>query len=356
MKKSVLVFVVISCLSFSQQKNVEITDLQPKSEDYIFPVISYEKSRVENKINTFLQVDELEHIPGSGGNPFTRVSVATNSYTNYVQFYSWKKLETPENILSISIEGEASGAYPEGFSKSDNFDLRTGNYINLQDLFLQDSVKTIESLINKKVRKRIDDFLTRLKSEKNPSEETQDQILIYEDCFTDHTLKYLDYHFGKDKLTVVVGRCSNHAMRALDDLDEHVIEISYKDLGKYWSSYAKDLLSGFEQAVAQPGIQNRLYKGKIDGKYPVTVLVKRVYEDGSFSAVYWYDKNKKLIEWGGMLKNGHISITENDYHSEELKAWIPKALIEADVKGKKITGTWQDYKTKKYLNLELEEL
>ncbi|MEY8761694.1 hypothetical protein [Chryseobacterium tongliaoense] len=356
MKKSVLVFVLISCLSFSQRKDVRISELQPKSEDYVFPVISYEKSQVENKINTFLQVDELEYVPGSGGNPFKLVSSATNSYTNYVQFYGWEKLETPENILSISIEGEASGAYPEGFSKSDNFDLRTGNYINLQDLFQPNSVKTIENLINRKVKKRIDDFITRLKSEKNPSEETQDQISIYEGCFTDHTLEYLDYHFGKDKLTVVVERCSNHAMRALDDLGEHIIEIPYKDLEKYWSSYARNLLSGSEQAVAQPGIQNRLYKGKIDGKYPITVLIKRVFEDGSFSAVYWYDKNKKLIEWGGTLKGSHISITENDYHSEELKAWIPKALIEADVKGKRITGTWQDYKTKKYLNLELEEL
>jgi hypothetical protein len=35
-------------------------------------------------------------------------------------------------------------------------------------------------------------------------------------------------------------------MRALDDLGSHVLEIPYKDLERYWSSYAKNLLSGSE--------------------------------------------------------------------------------------------------------------
>lgn len=357
MRSKILFFILIYGLSFSQQKNVKINNLQPKSEDYVFPVISYsEKPSVENKINTYLQVDGLEYIPNSGGNPFKRASTATNSYTNYVQFYSWEQLETPKNILSIAMDGEATGAYPESFSNWKNFDLRTGNYINLQDLFQPNSMKTVENLINQRVKKRINDFLTELKSHKDNSEDGKEQIEIYENCFTDNTLEYLEYFFGKDKLTVVVGRCSNHASRALDDLGSHEIAFPYKELEKYWSSYAQNLLSGSEQIVAQPTIQNRLYKGKVDKKYPITLLVKRTYDDGGFSAVYWYDKNKKFIEWSGTLKNNHISITENDYHSEELKAWIPRAFIEADLKGNKITGTWQDYKTKKYLNLELEEL
>jgi hypothetical protein len=47
---------------------------------------------------------------------------------------------------------------------------------------------------------------------------------------------------------------------------------------------------------------------------------------------------------------------ENDYYSEETNQWIFRALIEAELKGNTMVGTWQDYKTKKYLNLELEEL
>lgn len=356
MKKKFLFFLLISGLSFSQQKNLKITDLQPKSEDFAFPKVSYtEKPLVENKINTYLQVNELEYIPGSEGSPSQFVSSGKTSYFNYVYFYSWEKLETPKNILSIAINGEASGAYPEGFDIWKNFDLRTGNLINAKDLFQPNSIKTVENLIQKSIKKEVNDFLTELKSEKNPSEEVLDQIAIYEGCFTDFTLDGVEYYFAKNKIRFIAGRCSNHAMRALDELDSHVVEFPYKDLEKYWSSYAKNLLSDSEK-IDKTSINNKLYKGKIDGKYPITVLINSINEDDSFSAFYWYDKNKKLINWRGEFVHDHFSITEDDYHSEELKQWIPRALIEADLKGNKITGTWQDYKTKKYLKLELEEL
>ncbi|WP_454047369.1 hypothetical protein [Chryseobacterium sp. Marseille-Q8038] len=356
MKKSIVFFLLISGLSFSQQQKVKISNLQPKTEDTVFPVVSYpENPRVENKINTFLQVDQLEYVPGSGGNPFKLASTATNSYSNYVYFYSWDKIETPKNILSIAINGEASGAYPEEFADWKNFDVRTGNYINPEDLFQAGSFKTVNGLIQKKIQKRVGDFLTQLKSEKNPSEETQDQIALYEDCFMEYTLNGIKYFFGKDKLTFVAGRCSNHAMRALDDLGSHEIEFSYKELDKYWSSYAKNLISGSEKTEIT-SLNNKLYKGKIDGKYSITVLINQVYDDGSFSAKYWYEKNKKLIEWNGKIKGNHISIIENDYYSEETNQWVFKALVEADLQGRKIIGTWQDEKTKKYLTLELEEL
>lgn len=356
MKKTIAFFLLISGLSFSQQKNVIIKDLPPKSEDAVFPVVSYaENPRAENKINTFLQVNQLEYIPGSTENPFKLVSTGTTSYSNYIYFYSWEKLETPKNILSIALDGEASGAYPEGFSIWKNFDLRTGNVINAKDLFQPGSIKTVEHIIQKQVKKRIDDFLAELKAGKNLSEESQEQISIYENCFVDHTLEYIEFYFGKDQLTFVAGRCSNHAMRALDDLGSHVVEIPYKDLEKYWSSYARNLLSGSEK-IDRTGFSNKLYKGTIDGKYPITVLINHINDDNSFSASYWYNKNKKLISWSGELVHGHFSMKEDDYHSEELKQWIPRAIIEADAKGNTIIGTWQDYKTKKYLKLELEEL
>ncbi|WP_265429568.1 hypothetical protein [Chryseobacterium sp. YIM B08800] len=356
MKKKFLFFLLISGLSFSQQKNLKITDLQPKSEDFAFPKVSYaEKPLVENKINTFLQVNQLEYIPGSVGSPSKLVSTGKTSYSNYVYFYSWEKLETPKNILSIAINGEASGAYPEGFDIWKNFDLRTGNVINAKDLFQPNSIKTVEGLIQKNIKKEVNDFLAALKSEKNPSEEVLDQIAIYEDCFTNFTLDGIEYYFAKDKIRFIAGRCSNHAMRALDELGSHVVEFPYQDLEKYWSSYAKNLLSGSEK-VDKTSLDNKLYHGKIDGKYPITVLIDKIYDDGSFSAKYWYDKNKKLIEWNGKLKGNHISIIENDYYSEETNQWIFRALVEADLQGNKISGTWQDHKTKKYLKLELEEL
>lgn len=356
MKSNILFFLLIFGLSFSQQKNVIIKSLLPNTENFAFPLVSYSQNPViENKINTFLQVDQLEHVPGAEGSPSKLVSTGKTSYSNYVYFYSWEKMEAPKNILSIMIDGEASGAYPEDFSICKNFDLRTGNLINPQDLFQPNSIKIIESLIQKSVKKEISDFLTQLKSEKNPSQEVLDQISIYEHCFTDFTLDGVEYYFAQDKIRFIIGRCANHAMRQLDELDYYVVEFPYKELDKYWSVYAKNLLSGSEK-VDKTSFSHKLYKGKIDGKYPITVLIDKVYDDGSFSAKYWYNKSKKLIEWHGKLDGNHLSLIESDYYSEETRMWIFKALIEADLQGNKILGTWQDYKTKKYLKLELEEL
>ena len=353
-----LTLLLWSVLSFSQQKNVNTSNLQPQSEDFNFPLISFQENpSVQDKINTFLQVNELEFIPGSGKNPFKLASTATNSYTNYIYFYGWKKLDSPKNILSIELEGEASGAYSEGFTTYRNFDLRTGNYINLQDLFKPNAGLQVEKIINDKVKKRVNDYIVELKSAPTRDQEAEEQIAMFKNCFTDNTLTYLKFYFEKDQLTFVAGRCSNHAMRAMDDLGSHEITFKLKELEKYFSPFAKNLLSNSHPVISQGSIRNKLYKGKIDGKYAITLLVKKIYEeDGSLSIVYWYEKSKKLIEWDGTFKNNHISATENDYHDETLKEWVPRANIEAEVKGNKIIGTWQDYKTKKYLKLELEEL
>ncbi|WP_228440019.1 DUF4163 domain-containing protein [Chryseobacterium phocaeense] len=358
--KKIVFFLLISGLSFSQQKNVKITNLLPESGDTVFPVVtSSGNPLVGKKINAFLQVDQLEFVPESGGNPFKKVSAGNTSYSSYVHFYSWEKMDSPKNILSITMEGEASGAYPESFFIARNFDLRTGNYINVQDLFKPDALKVIQDLIKKEIRKQVADFLAILKAEKNPSNEVLGQIGLYEGCYTDYGLDSMEYYFGNGKLKFIAPRCANHAMRALDELDSHVVEFHYQTLEKYWSPYAKNLVSGSEQ-TDQTSVRNKLYKGKIDGKYPVTVLIKRLYDEkdgeASFSASYWYDKNKKLIEWNGNIKGNHISATESEYYSEEARQWMVTGLVEADINGKKITGTWQDYKTKKYLNLELEEL
>ncbi|WP_228451671.1 DUF4163 domain-containing protein [Chryseobacterium sp. SN22] len=354
--KKILLFLLISGLSFGQQNNITITDLLPKTENFVFPVVSYpHDSKIADKINTYLQVNQLEYIPGAEGEPSALVSSGKTSYSNYVYFYSWEKLPAPENILSIVLNGEASGAYPEDFKTWKNFDLRTGNLINAKDLFQPNAVKTIEGIIRKKVRKEIDDFLTDLKSQKNASGEMQDQIAMYEECFTDYTLGSIQYYFTKDKIKFIAERCSNHAMRALDDLDTHEVDFSYKELEKYWSPYAENLLSGAQQ-VNQTGFSNKMYHGKIDGKYPVTVVIGNINTDGSFSAKYWYDKNKQLIEWHGKIKGSHISLVESGEYSKEAGQWIVTALIEADLHGNKITGTWQDEKTGKNLKLELEEL
>lgn len=349
---------------YSQNKDVMISDLPPKIEGQVFPLISFPNNKiVEEKINIFLQVSELEFVPKSSSDPFLLARTATNSYTNYVSFYEWKKLDTPKNILSLYMNGEATGAYPEMFDMWSNFDLRTGNYIHLEDLFTEEGTKFVLQYANSSIEKEIIDFIAELKktdiSDSDTKEMVEEQLMIYEDCLESiksQNLQWFEYFFEKDSLILNRGRCSNHAMRALDDLWDYQISISYDQLKPQLTDFGKSLIFDNPKNIRSNNPSNRLYKGKIDGKYPVHFLINDIHEDESLSAIYWYDKQKKIIHLGGEFVHQHFSLVEDDYHDENLRKWIPRALIEADLKGSKIIGTWQDYKTKKFLKLELEEL
>lgn len=72
--------------------------------------------------------------------------------------------------------------------------------------------------------------------------------------------------------------------------------------------------------------------------------------------MYWFDSKKISIEWRGNFKGNHFSLVEDDYHDENLQAWIPEANVELQLSGKKISGTWQNYKAKEFLKVYLEKL
>ena len=349
-------------LTFAQNK-FTVIDLEPKTESTVFPLIRYDSDKnIENKINTFLQVQELENIPNTRKNPFELVINATNSYTNYISYYEWRKLESPENILTLTLNGEATGAYSEMFDTQYNFDTRNGNIISIHDVFSKDGIKSLAKNANSIIEKEISDFISEIKNTKPKSsdhkEMLDEQLMIYEDCIgyvQGQDIFWFDFYFEKNDLVLTRGRCSNHAMRALDDLGSFTVRFPYLKLKSYLSNYGKSLIFNEPKNVFNNNPENKLYKGMIDGKYPVTFLFGNSNGDNSLSLVYWYNKHKKLIHIGGKFVNNHFSLIEDGYHSEELKAWIHKANIEADLKGNRIIGTWEDYKTKKKMRLELEE-
>lgn len=357
-------FIFLSIICFGQQKNVKISDLQPVSESTKFPFVSYpEKPLVAEKINTFLQVSNLEFIPGTKENPFDKTQNKKTSYGGYLGFYDWKKQQTPQNILTLQLSGESSGAYSEEFINWANFDLRTGNLINIQDILTPNGIKFIEKKANSDVKNKILKFLKDIKARNSTSKEGKefrdDQILIYEDClkFTETSnIYWYDFQFAKDSLVLVRSRCSNHAMRALDDLGTYLIPFSYKELEPYFSDFGKSLILGKGNITKIENPQFKLYKGLIDGKFLIHFLVNEIQEDHSLSITYWYNSQNKPINLRGEFLHNHFSMVEDDYYKEEKGIWIPRANIEADLEGDKIIGTWQDYKTKKYLKLELQEL
>ena len=356
-KLSIVFFIFLVSFCFAQETKVLVTNLPPKTENSVYPLVSIPTNKkAADKINLYMQVSDLENIPNTRKNPFQLVGSGTTSYSNFVYFYEWKKLTTPKNILSIYFSGEASGAYPESFEEWKNFDIRTGNYINMLDLIKHSSVKNVESIMRSTIRNKINAFIKEVKSG-TQNDTSKEQIELYEDCLGSidyRSIDYVDYFIEKDQLVMTSGRCSNHAMRGIDDLGSFEIKIPLKKLEPHLTDYAKNLLSGSQTVVTQPNLQHRIYKGKIDGKYPITLMINQIFEDNSMSITYWYDTHKKLIEWRGTYENNRFTLVEDDYHDEENARWIPKANIILDEKGTDLVGTWEDYKTKKKLKIELQ--
>jgi len=348
----------------SQKHLLNITNLQPIVKDNKFPEIHYNKNlRVEEKINTSLQLEYLEHLPNVfKSNPFEKVMYDEKNCCSYVSFYEWKKNTTPKNILSIVINGEGSGAYPEEFECYNNFDLRTGNQILLTNIFTKKGKEEIAKTLNQKIKNSIQKFLYEIKDsiknnnlDKDEKERIEEQITMYEDCIQnvdDNNLEYAEYYFEKDSLIFIRGRCSNHAMRAIDDLYTFKNSFSYKELEKDLSIYGKNLINGSSENKISVNPETKFYKGKINNKYAITATITNIDSDNVVEMYYWYDKVKIPIEWSGKFKNMHFSLTE--YNQDFIKE-MPLAIIEAQLIDNKIIGTWKNNETKEVLKLELEE-
>jgi hypothetical protein len=348
-----------------QKNNIQISVLSPVADKNKFPLIRLPNNKsAEDKINTLLQLEQLEHLPGVfKKNPFEKITYGHDDGTGgSVNFYNYSSNTTVSNVLSLALNGEATGAYSENFDYYYNFDLRTGNKILLQQLFTKDGLNTLTQILNKRVKKEIDDYLIEIqkpadtqKITAEDSEALDDEVGMYEECLGNvmtYDIEYYSFFFSNDSITFERERCSSHAMRALDDLDKFDIAIAFKDLKEYLSPYGESLLNNSMENLQTSSPEGKLYKGFINGKYPIHALISRIEEDGSFSMSYWYDKTKIPIEWTGSFDNSNFSMVEYEEHGDNR---TETATVSAAWTGNnEITGTWTNSKTHETLKLELE--
>jgi hypothetical protein len=369
MKYKLLTILLFHCFfSLAQSDKVTVTDVKPPKEskdrpeyeEYHLPKVTYSDKKIEEKINIFLQIEYLEHLPGVfKEHPYEKICYDPNDNQGTVSFEGWEKYKTPKNILSLKIEGEATGAYPEHFEQYRSFDLTTGNPIMMRDLLLDSKTKELAELLNQKVKTEIEDYLKEVRdSLKNPAilgeerERYGEQDTMYSDCLRDHndsTMDSYEYYFTKDSVTFVLGRCSNHAMRAIDDLYDFYIPMAYTDLETYLNPYGKSIVYSKNTVVIPDGPEEKMFKGSI-GKIPVTLIItERYYDSTSIYPMYWYDKHKIPIDLDGTYSSGHFTFKEKDNNNNLI------ATIEADwVDNRKIIGTWTNAKTGEVLKLALE--
>lgn len=275
-----------------------------------------------------------------------------------------------ERVLAFEFKYEGCGAYCEPHWENYNFDAATGQAFSLSDIFTPQGRTT---LFNKDRAKRVEEYrkaIAGLNKEgianrkkqhistpwpqprtdnKQDDEEARisETIEMYQHCVEsmrapDYASYFTDIEFpariDETSITFLYGRCSNHAMRALDDVGDQAITHEIAELAPFLTAYGKYLLMGGPRPALRVEPYRQFLQGHV-GKAAITLQLARPGNDGAVTGDYFYDKYRKPIPLSGKVSGNTIELTE----SESTES--PKPLIRATIKGDRLEGQWIGGKT-----------
>ncbi len=261
---------------------------------------------------------------------------------------NFKVSRNDERILALAIDAEGCGAYCEHYTMYFNFDVTTGRHVNADDLFTPDGsvtlIKQLDAQRLARVKAEISRLIRKAKTGgKRPLEANgvSEAIEMYERCITERsdtaaiqsrTLASDGMNIGKDGVTFVRGRCSNHAAQGLDEIGDMENTLALKSLAPHLSAYGKYLLLGAEKVAPGGGPFNQVLTGKI-GQAPITLRLG-VPHDGLLSGAYYYNKYRKPISLYGKATASSIELSESE------SADKPQPVLRATITGESLKGLW----------------
>ncbi|WP_154668204.1 hypothetical protein [Pseudoduganella violaceinigra] len=283
---------------------------------------------------------------------------------------SYSLTRSDDRVLALELDYEGCGAYCEHQWDVYNFDAATGRIIFYSDLFTPQGGK---ALFQQNLAKRINEYrqaIAELNKEaasrrrkqgistpwpqprsdsKQDDEEARitETVDMYQRCIDSmRSPEYASYFTRENSplkledssITFLFGRCSNHAMRALDEVGDQQVVYSIAALAPHFTAYAKYLLMGGPPAAPRAEPYQQFLQGRV-GQAAITLQLSRPASDGAVSGNYFYNKYRKPIALGGKVTGNAIELTEI------ASADSPKPLIRATIKGESLAGQWIGKKT-----------
>lgn len=236
-----IVFAVVGSALHAQPLRVDtIRETQPWGQHavYSFPrVRTPDKPEIATRINRdiimeFLDVDpdtaheglftQVWGDPGGGGMPS-------------VNALSWSWTQPVPDVISIELIGEFCGAYCEDFDIHYNYDLRNGVRLSYDSLFTETGLRRVTDSLDRRWRmlvlKEVDKLQAQLANVDTSSFEAEmlsSAIALYTDCLEQRSTPYVDDLIPRQEAMIFrISRCSNHAVRAIDELDAVELELGY---------------------------------------------------------------------------------------------------------------------------------
>ena len=301
--------------------------------------------------------------PATPGKTFTPSSDKLPQGTSSLEYKSRMIPAANPRLLSLDFSGEGCGAYCEEFTQTRVFDLRDGRELALGDLLTVDGFAAVGRRVDAERRraygKQVREIRAASKSapkgrKKDDDDEDEQRLALNEDCLKQvdsqpSTPEWLvndgfaiDGHGG---LVLSLGRCSNHAMRALDDVGEIKVAFSAADLKAALTPYGLAVV--LQQGDAPPPLSTfagRDLHGRLAGM-AVTMRLEPPREGAETRGTYEYDKFHTPIA---------LSVRKEGSELRAVERTDSQGEFELTPNGGSLVGTWQDKAHRQRLSVILQ--
>lgn len=170
-------------------------------------------------------------------------------------------------LLSLDFSGEACGAYCEDFTHTRLFDLRDGRQLSLGDLLTANGFAEIGRRVDAQRRSAYRQQMRQLKAvlksapddRRDSDSDDADRLALNEECLRrvaaepstpDGLMSHSFKVNSRKELVLSIGRCSNHASRALDDVGDITVTIPAATLKTSLTPYGRAVV--LQQGNAPP--------------------------------------------------------------------------------------------------------
>ncbi len=331
------------------------TALQKPSTDVRFkmPFVRADNQTVAVQINDDLFIEQLGMLAPK--NPGKSI-VAAHRIERNIENIAVSGEGGP--VLSVNFEIEGCGAYCETFHEIANYDTLTGRRVNNDDLLTasgkRELARQMASERLRQFKKQLAEIAATIKTAKGKGQAltkdvlsdlderrelnlecaAREQSALADDAGLAAALRYYTQQHAGNALVLSSGRCSNHAMRALDDVGDVSITIPYVKLRPHLTGYGKALLLG-DGAGQATGIYGQLLRGHLNGNIAITMKLRNDSGSDAIDGVYIYDKVGKPISLSGKRQGSVLTLTEKLGEEE-----TDGATVKLTVAGGQLTGQW----------------
>jgi hypothetical protein len=247
--------------------------------------------------------------------------------------YGYSIICNNTRVFSLEIATGHHGAGSHYQFRNYSFDTNTGNTIDMNMMFTAAGQVKVKQSVYKTWKESI-------KANLNDKTFSED----YKTCLTEaekiSELQINRMAVGEKAVDFWGGSCLDGSTWMMDKtLGPH--HIPYEQLLSMLTPYGLSLFIGSPPSTNS--LQRSLIKGKIDGKYDITLTFTESDPSGSMTGIIVYDRINSPIPISGTVTENKVLFHEMDQHNN------PVSDLDCTWDGKNLTGTFKNLKSGKVM-------